>query len=116
MMGYPENKPDGVSVSLATLGCKLNQAETESLTLRLAAAGYVIVPPGKPADIFILNTCTVTATADAKARRWLRAARRKYPAARIIACGCYGDRDPKALTAAGADDVIGNDGKAALAR
>jgi threonylcarbamoyladenosine tRNA methylthiotransferase MtaB len=114
-MGNPENQPPGTSVSLTTLGCKLNQAETESLATGLAAAGYTIVPHGSPADICILNTCTVTATADAKARRWLRAARRKHPAASIIACGCYGDRDPAALTEAGADVVVGNDGKASLA-
>ncbi len=84
-------------VSLGTLGCKLNQAETESLRRELAAAGHVVVGPESPTDVYILNTCTVTQTADAKCRAWLRQAHRNNPEARIIVTGCYAQRKPDVL-------------------
>jgi threonylcarbamoyladenosine tRNA methylthiotransferase MtaB len=53
-----------LKVALDTLGCKLNQSETESIARQLAEAGYQLVPSDEPADIYILNTCTVTHIAD----------------------------------------------------
>jgi len=64
-------------VALDTLGCKLNQAETESLARQLATAGYELVGSVDEADIYILNTCTVTHVADRKSRNLLRQARRR---------------------------------------
>ena len=80
------------TVAIETLGCKLNQAESESLALQLAEMGYRLVSPSESADIYILNTCTVTSTADRKSRYLLRLARRRNPQATIIAIGCYADR------------------------
>ncbi len=81
-----------VRVSLDTLGCKLNQAETEALARELAGAGFRIVGPSAKAEVYILNTCTVTHIADSKARHLLRLARRRNPKALVIATGCYASR------------------------
>jgi len=81
-----------MKVALDTLGCKLNQAETETLARRLVQAGHEVVPTVEQADVYVLNTCTVTATADAKARHLLRLARRRNPLVRLVAAGCYADR------------------------
>ena len=63
----------GIRVNLDTIGCKLNQAETELLARQLAEEGYRLVDAIDEADIYILNTCTVTNTADSKSRHMLRA-------------------------------------------
>jgi threonylcarbamoyladenosine tRNA methylthiotransferase MtaB len=79
-----------ITIALETLGCKLNQAETELLCRQLAAAGYKIVSTDQPSDVYILNTCTVTHVADSKSRHLLRKAHRRNPDCRLIALGCYG--------------------------
>jgi threonylcarbamoyladenosine tRNA methylthiotransferase MtaB len=94
-------------VAFYTLGCKLNQAETESLADRFSKAGFQLVPPGDGADIYIANTCTVTHIADRKSRHWLRLARRRNPQALIIATGCYAHRNRQELAQL-ADFVVDN--------
>jgi len=94
-------------VAFYTLGCKLNQAETESLANRFSKAGFQLVSPGDGADIYIANTCTVTHIADRKSRHWLRLARRRNPQAIIIATGCYAQRDRQELAKL-ADFVVDN--------
>jgi threonylcarbamoyladenosine tRNA methylthiotransferase MtaB len=94
-------------VTFYTLGCKLNQAETESLANRFSQAGFQLVSPGDGADIYIANTCTVTHIADRKSRHWLRLARRKNPRALIIATGCYAQRNRQELAQL-ADLVVDN--------
>ena len=69
-----------MKVALDTLGCKLNQAETELLARQFTEAGHRLVSRVDEADVYILNTCTVTHTADAKARHLLRLAHRQNPA------------------------------------
>jgi len=93
-----------------TLGCKLNQAETESLVGQFSQSGFQIVSPNDVADIYIANTCTVTHIADRKSRHWLRLARRRNPQALIIATGCYAQRNRQALAQL-ADLVVGNEEK-----
>jgi threonylcarbamoyladenosine tRNA methylthiotransferase MtaB len=83
--------------ALETLGCKLNQAESEQTARDLEAAGGRLVRPGETPDVYILNTCTVTSTADAKARHLLRLAHRRYPNSSIIVLGCLAERDPSEL-------------------
>ena len=85
------------AVAIHTHGCKLNQADSQELARQFQEAGYRLAAPHAPADIIILNTCTVTAAADAKARQYLRAARRRNPNAVIIATGCYAQRAPNEL-------------------
>lgn len=100
-------------VAFYTLGCKLNQAETESLTNQFSQSGFEITSANDVADICIANTCTVTHIADRKSRHWLRLARRRNPQALIIATGCYAQRSPQELAQL-ADLVIDNKGKEQL--
>ena len=97
------------SVAIETHGCKLNQADSQSLARRFASAGYRVVSLADGPDVYVLNSCTVTHVADAKARQALRAARRRNPAMTVVATGCYAQRMPDQLKRiAGVDLVIGN--------
>jgi threonylcarbamoyladenosine tRNA methylthiotransferase MtaB len=89
-------KPLG-KVLIRTHGCKLNQADSDSIARQFLDAGYRLVNSVSEADVFVLNTCTVTANADAKARQALRAARRANPTAIIVAAGCYPQRAAQEL-------------------
>jgi threonylcarbamoyladenosine tRNA methylthiotransferase MtaB len=82
-----------MKIALDTLGCKLNQAETESFIWQFVDAGHWIVERIEDADIYILNTCTVTAIADAKSRHLIRQAHKRNSRAFIIVCGCYVERE-----------------------
>ncbi len=97
-------------VAFHTLGCKLNQAETEFLARRFAAAGYHVVG-GDRGDVCVINTCTVTHVADRKSRHLLRLLRKRNPGALIVATGCYAERAPQELAKIGADLVVGNEQK-----
>ncbi|MGA8848385.1 MAG: tRNA (N(6)-L-threonylcarbamoyladenosine(37)-C(2))-methylthiotransferase MtaB [Dehalococcoidia bacterium] len=94
-------------VAFYTLGCKLNQAETESLAGQFSQLEFQLVSPNDVADIYIANTCTVTHIADRKSRHWLRLARRRNPRALIIATGCYVQRRHQELAQL-ADLVVNN--------
>ena len=85
------------TVTIETHGCKLNQADSTLLARQFARAGYRLVDRKRDADIIVVNTCTVTATADSKARQALRAARRANPDAVVVAAGCYPQRDANEL-------------------
>ena len=109
------NKETPRTVAIHTHGCKLNQADSQTLARRFREAGYDVVGPSAPADVVVLNTCTVTAAADSKARQYLRAARRRNPDAVVVATGCYAQRAPAALEGLSAVSlVIGNTGKPSL--
>jgi threonylcarbamoyladenosine tRNA methylthiotransferase MtaB len=96
-------------VALDTVGCKLNQAETQLLARQFAQAGYRLVPPDDGADVYVLNTCTVTHVADGKCRRLLNQARRRNPGALVVAIGCYVERARWELTQMkGVDLVLDN--------
>jgi threonylcarbamoyladenosine tRNA methylthiotransferase MtaB len=112
------DKRSGITrVALDSLGCKLNQAETELLARQFADAGYRVVAPTDEADVYILNTCTVTHIADGKSRRQLRQAHRRNPGALIVATGCYAQRARHELDRIeGVDLVLGNDEKPHLVR
>ena len=92
-------------VALETLGCKLNQAETESLAKQLLSGGYQLAESPEEADVYVLNTCTVTHIADRKARHLLRSARRSNSEALIIAIGCYAQQAPLELRQLGIVDL-----------
>jgi threonylcarbamoyladenosine tRNA methylthiotransferase MtaB len=107
--------PKRIKVALDTLGCKLNQAETELLARQLAGVGYQLVSPTDEADIYVLNTCTVTHTADSKSRHRLRLAHHRNPDALVIVTGCYAQRAPRELAQIeGVSLVVGNNEKAYL--
>ena len=102
-------------VAIETLGCKLNQAESDALGRHFQAAGYQLVDPRQPADVFVLNSCTVTHEADRKARQVLRRARRLSPTALTVLTGCYPSVSPdEAARLGGADLIIGNCDKVGL--
>ena len=84
--------PVAGTVAIETHGCKLNQADSAVLAREFAQAGYRLVDANADADIIVVNTCTVTAVADSKARQALRAARRANPDALVVAAGCYPQR------------------------
>ena len=109
-MSLSGNMGPNRKVSFHTLGCKLNQAETELLARQCAEAGYRVVS-GDGADIYVLNTCTVTHVADRKSRHFLRLWRKRNPQALIIAAGCYAERAPQELSQVGANLVLGNEQK-----
>jgi len=113
----PDNEMEkrGMRVALDTLGCKLNQAETELLARQFVEAGHSLVAQPGEADAYILNTCTVTHVADSKSRRLLRMAHRQNPNALVVAAGCYAQRAPGELEQIeGIGLVVGNDEKANL--
>ncbi|MCX7948902.1 MAG: tRNA (N(6)-L-threonylcarbamoyladenosine(37)-C(2))-methylthiotransferase MtaB [Treponemataceae bacterium] len=85
------------TVSFETLGCKLNQVETEAIAEAFQDAGFALVPWGKGADIQVLNTCTVTSKAEQKARRLIRKALRDYPQAVLLITGCYAQMEAAAI-------------------
>ena len=100
------------SVAFHNLGCKVNGYEMDFMQQKLQEKGYSIVPFDGNADIYIVNTCTVTNIADRKSRQMLHRARKMNPEAVVVAVGCYVQTDSeKALTDAGIDLVIGNNKK-----
>ena len=106
---------DPKTVRLETLGCKLNQADTQALYREFVEAGYRIASQSDHADIYVLNTCTVTHVADRKARQAVRSAKRRNPDSIIVATGCYAERAPDDLRAMPEIDlVVGNSDKASL--
>jgi threonylcarbamoyladenosine tRNA methylthiotransferase MtaB len=110
-----DNSPSQPTVAIHTHGCKLNQADSQSLARQFRDAGYRLVEPSSSADIIVLNSCTVTATADAKARQFLRAAKRRNPKAVVVATGCYAQRAPGELEKLDAVSlVLGNTAKSEL--
>src|SRR3954471_6417934 len=82
---------------LVTLGCKVNQYETQYVKETLEASGYREAGPGEAADLCVVNTCTVTAEGDAKSRQWVRRLHQANPGAAIVVMGCYATRDPDAV-------------------
>jgi len=90
-----------------TLGCKVNQYETELVREGLARAGFHDAAEGEPADLCVVNTCTVTAEGDAKSRQTIRQLAKRNPGARIIVMGCYATRAPEEVAALpGVSEVI----------
>lgn len=101
--------------ALHNLGCKVNAYETEAMQQLLEAAGYEIVPFQELADVYIINTCSVTNIADRKSRQMLHRAKKKNPAAVVVAAGCYVQAAAAELKKdAAVDLIIGNNKKAEL--
>ncbi len=84
-------------VALTTLGCKVNQYDTATLQERLSAAGHQCVPFSDAAEVYIVNSCTVTNQADVESRQLVRRAKRRNPNARVIMTGCYAQVSPEAV-------------------
>jgi len=100
------------TVAVATLGCKVNQFESEALMDSFEQRGYVLVPFGEGADITIINTCTVTHRADFQSRQLIRSASRSNPKSLIVVTGCYSQVEPEAIARIeGVQYLFGNRGK-----
>jgi threonylcarbamoyladenosine tRNA methylthiotransferase MtaB len=95
------------SLKQITLGCKVNQYESEYLCEGLAGLGFREAAEGETADLCVVNTCCVTADAEAKSRKAIRQLHRRYPAAEIIVMGCYATRAPEEAAASpGVREVV----------
>ena len=92
--------------AIETHGCKLNQSDALLLAREFTEAGLVQVGEDETADIYVVNSCTVTHVADRKARQSLRSARRRNPEATIVATGCYAERSPSELKAMEEIDLV----------
>lgn len=104
------------TVSCQTIGCRLNQYETEKMAADLVPFGFRRVDIGEKADLYIINTCTVTHKADADCRSTIRRVVAANPSARIVVAGCYVDADPERVAGMeGVDVIIRNAEKSAVA-
>ena len=105
------------TAGIYTLGCKVNQYESEAIAEALEREGVTILPPTRVCDAYIINTCTVTAESDRKARQFIRRAIAKNPNAFIVVTGCLSQTSPEQVAAIeGVDAVIGNSNKLEAAR
>jgi threonylcarbamoyladenosine tRNA methylthiotransferase MtaB len=107
---------NGSTVKFTTLGCRLNQAESDSMAEQLRAVGVRAAAQGEEPDVVVVNTCTVTREATKASRMALRRAVKSHPDAKVVAIGCYAVSDPDDIRAIeGVDLVLGNDVKEAFA-
>ena len=99
-------------IAITTLGCKINQFESAAMTEALAQDGYSMVPFSETADVYVINSCTVTAKTDAESRRLIRRATRLNPAARVVVTGCYAQMaGDELLKLPGVNLILGNSEK-----
>ena len=99
-------------VAFHTLGCKVNSYETDAMSALMKEAGYTLVDFDDVADVYIVNTCSVTNIADRKSRQMLHKAKKENPSSIIVATGCYAqEAGEKLLDDSSVDIVVGNDKK-----
>ena len=103
-----DSRGQPMRVAIKTLGCKINQYDTAVIQERLARESCAVVPFEDPADVYVVNTCTVTDRADWEARQLVRKAKRSNPAARVVVTGCYAQVSPDEVSQVpGVDRVVG---------
>lgn len=94
-------------IAVTTLGCKVNSYDTATIETRLRAEGHEIVPFAAGADVYVVNSCSVTDRADAESRQLARRARRFDEKARVVVTGCYAQTDPAGAALPEVDHVVG---------
>jgi threonylcarbamoyladenosine tRNA methylthiotransferase MtaB len=94
------------TIAFHTLGCKVNQYESKALSREAERYGLSVTDFSSPADIYIINTCTVTQLADKKSRKAIKLAKKRNPNAKIIVTGCYGELQPEEIKEVGEADLI----------
>ena len=99
-----------------TLGCKVNQYETQAMEQLLVQSGHTLGSFDEICDGYIINTCTVTAVSDKKSRNAIRRVRKLNPAAAVGVCGCYAQSSPDEIRKLDVDVLIGTDGREAFVR
>src|ERR1700733_10800359 len=108
----PENLAQGTTFAVTTLGCKVNQADSEAISDQMNAAGFEQRNFDESADIYIVNTCTVTHLGDRSSRQLIAQAHRRTPDALLVITGCYAELNPQGVAALpGVNLVVGNSGK-----
>ena len=105
---HMERKP---RAAIYTLGCRTNQYESDVVAEKLSLSGFDICNPNEKADVYIVNTCSVTAEADRKSRQFIRRGKHSNPDAVVIAMGCYSQINPQKAFDLGADFVCGTRNK-----
>src|SRR6266567_4690637 len=111
----PNHPSSETTFAVATLGCKVNQADSEAISEQMSAAGFVQRDFSDIADVYVVNTCTVTHMGDRSSRQMISQARRRHPDALLVVTGCYAELNPQAVAALpGVDLVVGNRGKDSL--
>ena len=103
-------------VAIHTLGCKVNQYETQAMEALLKEHGHTLVPFEGDADAYVINTCTVTAVSDRKSRQMIRRARSHSPQAVVAVCGCYPQTHPEEAAALGVDLLMGTNDRIGFVR
>ncbi len=104
-----------MKVAFHTLGCKVNQYETEAMAETFKAEGYTVVDEREAADVYVINTCTVTAVADKKSRQFIRRMKKLNPDSVVAVTGCYAQIKPEEVSAVeGVDIVAGTNEKSRL--
>jgi threonylcarbamoyladenosine tRNA methylthiotransferase MtaB len=104
-----------MKASFSTFGCKLNQYESEALASAFRSQGFSLVPAGQDADLYVVNTCTVTSRSEQKARRLIRRLGREHPEATIVVTGCYAQLNGRDIQALGENvRVVPQEAKTAL--
>lgn len=96
------------TIAIHTLGCKVNQYDSEAMLELFEQAGYTAVSMDEEADVYLVNTCTVTGTGDQKSLKLIRKLGREHPKADIIVAGCLAQRDPQRVRLPGVRVVLGN--------
>lgn len=94
-------------IAAHTLGCKVNQYDTQAMLELFQREGWSVVPVNESADVYLINTCTVTGIGDKKSLQLIRRIRREHPDSRLIVCGCMAQLRGRELLSSGADLVIG---------
>ena len=89
---------DTKTAAFITLGCKINQYETEAIRREVLDLGYEEVESSAPADVYVVNTCSVTAQSGAKSRKYIRRAARTNPESRIVVVGCSSDQEKESIS------------------
>lgn len=106
---------DDKTVAAHTLGCKVNQRDTDSLLELFRRRGYRVVEFDQPADVYLINTCTVTHLGDRKSRQVIRQALRRNPSAKVVVTGCYAQRAPEEIAGIpGVSLIVGTRGRRKL--
>ena len=101
-----------MKVKFITLGCKTNYYESQAMSELFRQKGYLIADKNEKADIYVINTCTVTGTGAQKSRQHIRKAKKENPSSIVAVAGCYAQTEPEAAAALeGVDVVIGTNGK-----
>ena len=101
-----------MKIGIYTLGCKVNQYETQAMEQELTARGHELVDFESPADAYIINTCSVTAVSDKKSRQMIRRAKKNSPDAVVAACGCYVQTHEEEAKSLGIDLLMGTNDRA----